>query len=158
MKNRSWSLRLAALLAVAAVIPACGGSSGGGGVAAVALYLMSAVGGNGSDGYGGDGDWIEFDLYGGGDIKILSSGSVNTSFPVNPNTPYLGTNPLNATTGTMAIGLAEVTTPVNGSVTATPATGLNVPAGVTLPLTGVVTSAKPIAIVPVVAFRGLVPK
>lgn len=125
--SKSWLYRVAAVLSLAAIIPACGGSSGGGGGSGV--FSVSSRGGNASDGDGGNGEYIEIELYGGGDTNILSTGSVNTSFPVIAEAPYLGATPLIATTTTMAIGQADVSTPVGG------ATGLHVPAGVTLTVT-----------------------
>lgn len=128
--RRSTLMRIALLLGIAAVIPACGGGSSSGGAAAIAAALQILTnGGTGITGYGGDGEYCEFYLQGGGNIKVMQTGSVNAAVSSPSQKPYLGGTPLVAVTGTQALGTAESNVPVGG------VTGLHVPAGVTLTVT-----------------------
>ena len=108
-----FAIRLAALAAWAALIPACGGSGGSGApvvnnvpapapeppyhglvdFATPGAHSIVARGGNSTGGKGGDGAQIQFNNLGGSDAKILRNGSINTDFEVPNGNPSLGTNP-----------------------------------------------------------------
>src|SRR6266568_782004 len=125
----------ASALALAATSVACSSSSGDSGSSGGG-QVINMKGGKGLTYDGGTGG--NFDVQGyGGDVKVLSSGSVNTDVALAPRLPYLGTNPwVVAADATLSIGATGYPTTLgshyvrdNGGAVIT---GIHVNPGVTL--------------------------
>ena len=152
-----FAMRLAALAAWAALIPACGGSGGASSIqqaptptptptppppyhglvnfSTPGTNSIVARGGNSTGGKGGNGAQIQINNLGGSDAKILRAGSIDTSFVVPDATPSLGTNPRTIsvdTTLSVGSGLTAASANILGDDNATVATGLWIKPGVTL--------------------------
>ncbi len=134
---RSSLVRVGTWILAALAISACssggGDSSSGGGISGLAF---TQKGGKGTAGGGGNGGYFDVEGYGGGDVKVVSSGSINTSVSLPTRLPYLGTNWQDVTTDTtLGVGssgfylTAGTATVSNGTGTVT---GIRVRPGVTL--------------------------
>lgn len=135
-----WYAKLALTVAAAAVIPACsdgGGSSGGGGAGISGLKIL-AKGGTGTNGDGGNAGVVDIYNYTGGDLKVLTSGSVNTSVNVPSAVPYLGMNPRTLfaipTITVQPLPLGNTNATILGDDGVNPATGIWVKPGFTVTL------------------------
>lgn len=103
----------------------CSSSSDSGVAGNKTINTSGGNGGTGATAYGGDGDNVDFYLYGGlGGVHVKSTGSANTSFVSQQSkaTPFLGLNPLEVTSDfTIAVaplynGIADAVAIVAGTV------------------------------------------
>lgn len=89
------------ILVLAGTSAACSGGDSGGGGSGISGLGFNMKGGKGTAGDGGTGGYFDIDAWGGGDVKVLASGSVNTSVSVPSRLPYLGTHAMDITTDTI---------------------------------------------------------
>jgi hypothetical protein len=133
-----------ALLAAAVVLPAGCSSSDDPILQEIARQYASFIpggpgsltilngGGEGLNGDGGEGGYFEIYAYAAGDIRVLDTGTIDTSFSVPTTLPELGENVRTIATDTTL--LPDDTFTILGDDAMTVATGLHVLAGVTLTL------------------------
>lgn len=132
---RGFLVRAGLLGIVAALLPACGGETKILVTSLGAVFVISASGGQGTNGDGGNGSWIGlWNNQTAGDLKVLSRGRVNATVTVPALQPALGINPLivNADATLTPAPLGDVNATILGADAVNPATGLWVKPGVTL--------------------------
>lgn len=130
--------KLIFLFAVAVVVPACGGGGSSGSGLLSGLVILG-TGGTGTSGPGGGGASVTIRGKTGSDIRILTSGAIDTAFQVPSEAPFMGSNPRTISGSvTYSIGPAGLTslplgaTSILGDDALTPATGLWVQPGAVL--------------------------
>ncbi len=116
--------RVGTLVLAAAVVSACGSSSKSGGAVAAGNTPFTVKGGKGTSAGGGNGGSFQVQSHGGAEVRVDSSGAVNTAVTLPTQLPYLGTNWQDVTANTTLDVGATGFSLAAGSTTVSNATGV----------------------------------